>query len=137
MAHAGELLDRWVHSFNQAHWEEIEALFAPNGIVDEIGLGRRSGVDRWSEVGKEWRAAFSEAHGVIVNRIVLNDQAVAEIVWSGTNDGSFKGNPPTNKRIMVRSVAIVTEEGGKLALLRHYLDVAGLLTQLGVLQDEP
>jgi steroid delta-isomerase-like uncharacterized protein len=137
VANAGELLDRWLHSFNHAQWEEGERLFAPNGVVDEIGMGRTSGADHWSDVGRDWRAAFSDAQGVIVNRIVSGDQAVGEIVWSGTNDGPFNGIPPTNKRIRVRSVAIVTEEGGQLALLRHYLDVAGLLTQLGALPGRP
>ena len=137
MAHAGELLQRWVDSFNQSRWEEAERLFAPDGVVDEIGMGRISGVEAWTQAGQEWRGAFSDAQGTIVNRVVSGHQAVGEIVWSGTNDGPFHGVPPTGKHIVVRAVAIVTEEGGKLALLRHYLDVAGLLTELGALPKRP
>ena len=46
MANAGELLDKWVSTFNESNWDESEQLFAPNGVTEEIGTGRTVGVER-------------------------------------------------------------------------------------------
>jgi steroid delta-isomerase-like uncharacterized protein len=137
MANAGELLDQWVSTFNEAKWAEGEALFTANGVTEEIGTGRSSGPKEGIDVAKAWRTAFPDARGQIENRIVAGNQAVAEIVWTGTNQGSLNGMPPTNKSVRVRAVAVLTEEGGKVARVRHYIDVAGMLTQLGVMPQPP
>ena len=46
---------------------------------------------------------------------------------------SFNGMPPSNKHVEVQAVVVFTEESGKIALARHYIDVVGMLTQLGVM----
>ena len=43
----------------------------------------------------------------------------------------------TGKAVQVRAAAVVTEEGGKSVRVRQYLDMAGLLTQLGVMPTPP
>jgi len=137
MANAGELLDRWVRTFNEAQWDEGEQLFGANGVGEEIGTGRTFDAKAGTQASKEWRTAFPDAHGVIENRVVAGNQAVGEIVWTGTNQGSLNGMPPTNKRVQVRAAVVVTEEGGKIARVRHYIDVAGMLTQLGGMPQPP
>ena len=137
MANAGELLEKWVSTFNESKWDEGEQLFAPNGVTEEIGTGRTVGVKEGIENGKAWKAAFPDARGKIENRLASGNQAIGEIVWTGTNKGSFNGMPPTNKSADVRAVAVITEEGGRIVKARHYIDVAGMLTQLGVMPQPP
>ena len=133
MANAGELLDKWVSTFNESKWDEAEQLWAANGVGEEIGMGRSFNPREGTQNAKDWRAAFQDAHGALQNRVVSGNQAVGEILWTGTNTGSLNGMPPTNKRVQVQAVVVLTEEGGKIARARHYIDVAGLLTQLGVM----
>ena len=87
----------------------LERLMVRGGLT-EISLHRQ---------GNEWigtyRSAYPDARGTIENRMVSGNQAVGEILWTGTNSGSLNGMPPTNKSVQVRAVAIVTEEGGKIA----------------------
>jgi steroid delta-isomerase-like uncharacterized protein len=137
MANAGELLDNWVGTFNESKWDEGEQLFAANGIAEEIGTGRTFGPKEGTQVSKDWRSAFPDARGEIENRVVAGNQAIGEIVWTGTNTGSMNGMPPTNKRVQVRAAVVISEEGGKIAKVRHYIDVAGMLTQLGVMPQPP
>ncbi|MBM2811972.1 MAG: hypothetical protein HW416_2731 [Chloroflexi bacterium] len=137
MANAGELLDQWVNTFNEEKWEEGERLFAPNGVSEEIGTGRTFGVKEGTQVSKDWRAAFPDARGTIENRVVAGNQAVGEVIWTGTNRGSMNGMPPTNKSVRVRAAVVLTEEAGKIVKVRHYIDVAGMLTQLGVMPPPP
>src|SRR5687768_10701979 len=117
---AGELLERFVSTFNESKWDEAEQLFAPNGVTEEVGTGRTVEVKEGTENGKAWRAAFPDAHGVIGNRVISGNQAVGEVVWTGTNSGSLNGMPPTNKQARVQAAVVVTEEGGKIAKVRHY-----------------
>jgi steroid delta-isomerase-like uncharacterized protein len=137
MATASELLEKWVSTFNDGTPEEFEQYVAPNGVYEELGTGRSLNAQQATAAGKDWRSAFPDAHGTIENQIVAGNQVAAEIVWRGTNTGSMNGMPPTGKAVVVRGAAVLTEEGGKTARLRNYLDVAGLLTQLGVMPTPP
>lgn len=137
MTNAGELLDKWVSTFNESKWDEGEQLWADNGVGEEIGTGRTFSPKEGTQNAKDWRAAFPDARGVIENRVVSGNQAIGEIVWTGTNRGSLNGMPPTNKWAQVRAVAVLTEAEGKIAKTRHYIDMAGLLTQLGVMPQPP
>jgi predicted ester cyclase len=138
MAGASELLDALVDTFNQSQWDEAERLWATNGVEEEIGTGRTLNVKEGTENAKAWRAAFPDARGVVENRIVSGSQAAGEILWTGTQRGPLTGPagtlPPTGKAVRVRAVMVVSEEGGKLVRLRHYIDIAGMMAQLGVTQ---
>ena len=137
MATASELLDQWVGTFNDGRPEAFEPQVAANAVSEEVGTGRRMNVAEATASAKAWLAAFPDARGVIENRVVSGKQAVAEIVWRGTNTGSLNGMPPTGKKVQVQAVAVLTEEGGKMAKVRHYIDIAGMLTQLGVMPQPP
>ena len=131
MATASELLDQWVSTFSESKWEEGQRLWAAGGRSEEIGTGRTFGPEEGVAVSKEWTAAFPDARGTVENRIAAGDQVAGEVVWTGTNTGSLNRMPPTGKRVQVRAAVVLRAEGGKIAHLRHYLDVAGLMQQLG------
>ncbi len=130
MATASELLDRWVSSFNKGQMESFEAFMAPTAITDEIGTGRRLGVKEGTEAAKAWKASFPDAQGEIVNCISSGNQAAAEIIWTGTNSGTLNSMPATGKAVRVRAIAVLLEDGGRTAQLRHYIDIAGMREQL-------
>lgn len=131
MANASELLDQWLSAFVEGRHEDGTKLFNPDGVVEEIGTGRTTGVQEASANAQAWKAAFPDVTGTIENRIVAQNQAVGEIVWSGTNSGSLMGRPPTGKLAKVRAAVVLREQNGKIAHIRHYLDVAGMMAQLG------
>ena len=131
MATARELLDQIVGTFNEAQWAAAEALWAPDAVWEEIGTGRTLTVPEGIAAAKDWRTAFADVRGTIENRLVDGHQAAVEIVWRGTHTGPLMGAPPTGKPIAVRAVAVITEADGRVARMRHYLDIAGMTAQLG------
>ncbi|HEV8634485.1 MAG TPA: ester cyclase [Chloroflexota bacterium] len=137
MATASELLDQVVSTFNNAQWDEADRLNTDDSVLEEIGTGRRLNRQENTANARAWKAAFPDARGVIENRLVAGNQAAGEIVWTGTNTGSLNGMPPTGKPVRVRAVFVLTEEGGKIARARHYLDIAGMMSQLGVAPPPP
>jgi steroid delta-isomerase-like uncharacterized protein len=137
MATASELLDQAVGTFNESQWEAGEALWADHGVEEEIGTGRTLDRAASTQNGKDWKAAFPDAQGTIENRLVAGNQAAGEIVWRGTNSGPLMGQPATGKPVQVRAVMVITEEAGKIVRMRHYLDVAGMMAQLGMAPGGP
>jgi steroid delta-isomerase-like uncharacterized protein len=132
MANVNELLEQWVATFNEARWEDALNLSAEDLIEDEIGTGRKFNRQEALEAGKAWKAAFPDARGQITSRIISGNQAAGEIVWQGTHRGEMNGIPPTGKAVKVQAAVIMEEKGGKLSRVRHYIDIAGLMAQLGV-----
>jgi len=130
MASASELLDRWVSSVNNGQMESFEAFMAPTAMTDEIGTGRKLDVKESTQAAKAWRIAFPDVQGAITNRISDGNQAVGEIIWTGTNTGSLDGMPATGKPVQVRAVAVLLEDAGRTAQIRHYIDIAGMREQL-------
>jgi steroid delta-isomerase-like uncharacterized protein len=132
MASVSELLDRFVELFNASRFEEGEKDFAPGGYSEEIGTGRRFTPQEASANSRAWRQAFPDAQGTITRKMIDGTNGVAEITWRGTNSGSLMGQPPTGKSVNVRAVLVMETNGGAITRVSHYIDVAGMMAQLGV-----
>ena len=132
MAGVNELLDKFVDDFNQGRFEAALEDDAAGGIQEEIGTGRRLTPQEAVETARAWEAASPDARGVIETTLIDGDRGAAEIVWTGTNTGPFMGQPPTGKAVTMRAVGVLETAGGKITRARHYLDVAGMMAQLGM-----
>jgi steroid delta-isomerase-like uncharacterized protein len=131
MATVNELLDRFVELFNAERYEEAERDYAPNGYAEEIGTNRRLTPKEATANARQWKQAFPDARGTITSKIVDGNKGAAEIVWRGTNRGPMMGQPPTNKSITVRAAVFIETDGSRITRSTHYIDVAGLMAQLG------
>jgi steroid delta-isomerase-like uncharacterized protein len=131
MASTSELLDRFVSLFNENRFEEAEQDFAPGGFGEEIGTNRRFTAVEGTANARAWREAFPDAQGRITNKIVEGNKGAAEVIWRGTNRGPLMGHPATGKSITVRSTVIIESDGNKITRLAHYIDIAGMMAQLG------
>lgn len=132
MATTSELLDRFVELFNAGRFDEGEQDYAADAQIEEVGTDRRLTPQEATENARAWKAAFPDARGTITSKVVEDNKGAAEIVWRGTNRGSFMGLPPTGKSATVRAVVTLETSGGKITRSAHYIDVAGMMTQLGV-----
>src|SRR5205814_403664 len=133
MSTATELLDKWLAAFNDGKEAAFTSEYTPNGVYEEIGTGRSLNPQEATAASTEWRSAFPDARGTIESRLVSGHQVSAEVVWKGTNTGPLNGMPATGKPVKVQAAVLITEEGGKAARIRQHIDMAGMLTQLGVL----
>jgi steroid delta-isomerase-like uncharacterized protein len=124
-------LDRFVETFNTNRLEEGEQDFAPTGYAEEIGTNRRLTPAEATANARDWRAAFPDAQGTITSKIVDGNKGAAEIVWRGTNRGPLMGQPATDRAVTVRAVVIIETNGTKVTRSSHYIDVAGMMAQLG------
>ncbi|WP_084727264.1 ester cyclase [Rhodococcoides yunnanense] len=78
-------------------------------------------------------AAFPDLHWTIRDTLAEDDRIMAYSTWTGTHRGEFMGIPATGHRVSVDAWTIDRYRNGQMTESRLIMDVAGLLTQLGVL----
>jgi steroid delta-isomerase-like uncharacterized protein len=132
MADVSTLLDRFVQLFNADRFEEGEQDYAAGAYAEEVGTGRRLTPQEATANARGWRQAFPDAKGTITTKLVDGKNGAAEIVWRGTNRGSLMGQPPTGKSVTVRAVVVIETNGSLITRSAHYIDVAGMMSQLGL-----
>jgi steroid delta-isomerase-like uncharacterized protein len=126
-------------AFNRGDWSAFEAALAPDAVYEEVTTGRRTeGAKANIELAKGWKSAFPDAKGTMDASYVSGDTVIFELTWRGTQNGPLplpNGGelPPTGKPIAMKAVMVSQIENGKLVHQRHFLDMLGLLTQLGVI----
>jgi steroid delta-isomerase-like uncharacterized protein len=137
-----ELIDAaWApnDAFNRGDWAAFEASLAPDAVYEEVTTGRRTeGARANLELAKGWKSAFPDVTGTADASYASGDTVIFEITWNGTHTGPLplpNGGelPPTGKPVAVKAVMVTTVRDGKSAHQRHYLDMLGMLTQLGVI----
>ena len=131
MPTTSELLDRFVDLYNARRFEEGENDFAAGGYLEEVGTNRRLTPKENTENSRGWSEAFPDSKGTITSRVIDGNKAAAEVVWRGTNRGSLMGQPPTGKPVAVRAMVMIETDGAKITRAAHYIDVAGMMAQLG------
>lgn len=131
MPSTSQLLDRFVDLFNANRLEESERDYASGGYAEEVGTNRRYTPAESVESGRAWRTAFPDARGTITTRIVEGNRGVAEILWRGTNTGPLMNRPATGRAVTVRAVVVIETDGTLITRSTHYIDIAGLMGQLG------
>jgi predicted ester cyclase len=47
------------------------------------------------------------------------------------------GQPATGRSVTVRAVVVIETDGNKITRASHYIDVAGMMAQLGVAPNVP
>ena len=131
MASVNDFLDRFVQLFNTDRFEEAERDYASGAYVEEVGTGRRLTPQEATASARAWKQAFPDAQGTITSKIMDGKNGAAEIVWRGTNRGPLMGQPATGKAVTVRAVVIIETNGSAITRSSHYIDVAGMMQQLG------
>lgn len=84
-----------------------------------------------------WMTAFPDMHTRRINQVVGDDAVASELEFTGTNTGpmSMGGQsiPPTQKKVTGRGDYFARIRDGKIVEFRTHSDVAGLMTQMGMM----
>jgi predicted ester cyclase len=86
-------------------------------------------------VVKRWRTGFPDFHFTIEDTIVEGDKVAMRMIFTGTQQGTFWGNPPSGRKISVTQTGVCTVSSGKLKECWEDWDEYGMRIQLGLLPD--
>jgi len=100
-------------------------------IVDELFTPELASPTKRSFTA--FRSAFPDWHMEIAELVAEGNTVVGRFRCSGTNQGDFKGVPPTGKRMEVDEVYFLRVEGGKFVEFWGLEDDLARMRQLGLI----
>jgi predicted ester cyclase len=105
----GFIEDVW----NKRDPSAADRYLAPNFVEHNPNLP--PGLAGRKEFAESVQAAFSDYHAEIQEVLAEGDMVVARVLWTGTQDGPYRGRPPTGKRLRFSTADFFRVESGKLA----------------------
>ena len=102
--------------WNKGNLDRMDEFFSPDFVRHFLPDGSElRGVDSLREHVRKHREAFSDWREEIRRIVAEGDLVVIQFVSTGTNEGSWLGNPPTGRRIQINEVSILRIEDGRIA----------------------
>jgi steroid delta-isomerase-like uncharacterized protein len=134
MASLPPVMTEWVTALQTLDAARAAATYAPDAVrevvpVEQIDRGREQIQDRLQDV----HDAFADGTVQIPTVFAVDDQAVAEWVIAAHYTGELPGYPPgSGQPITLRGVSLLSLANGAIVRESLYVDVYGLLVQLGL-----
>ncbi len=119
--------------WNKGNLAVIDELYSQNFVGHFLPDGSDDqGIEALQEHVKKHREAFPDWREEIKHIVAEKDLVVIQFESSGTNHGSWAGNPPTGKKVRINEFAILRIEKGKIAEQWLLPDINNLRKQLGL-----
>lgn len=127
-----------VLTMNREVWNEgnlavIEKFFSSDFVRHFLpDYSELKGIDALRERVKKHREAFPDWKENINHIVAENDLVVIQFESSGTNLGSWMGNPPTGKKVRINEFSMLRVKNGKIVEQWIMPDIFNLRKQLGL-----
>ena len=119
--------------FNVGDLDVADELISPAMVEHQnFGPDHAGGAEGVKAVIASLRRAFSDFHLAIEDVAVDGGNVWLRMTGSGTNDGSFMGNPPTGRAMRTDVFDVLRVEGGRIVEHWGVPDRLGTLFQLGL-----
>lgn len=119
--------------WNKGNLDVIDELYMPDFVRHFLPDGSEiRGIDSLRARVRKHREAFPDWKEEIIHLVAEGDLVVIHFVSTGTNGGSWLGNPPTGRSIRINEVSILRFEDGRIAEQWLMPDIAGMQRQLVV-----
>ncbi len=124
--------------WSKGNLEKLDELFSPDFVQYFLPFGSETkGLDQFRVNVGSHRKAFPDWAEQIKLIVAEGDLVAIHFTSTGTNDGSFLGNPPTGKQIYINEMSIYRIVDGRIAEQWLIPDLLSLSQQLGlVLQSK-
>lgn len=124
-------------AYNAKDWDAVKASITEDCVYEETATHRRmEGVDAILEGWQGWGTAMPDSAATCESMYAFEGGAVMELTWRGTHSGPMQGPegeiPATGKSFEMRGCQVIEMEGDKAKSIRHYFDIATMMTQLGL-----
>lgn len=131
------LVEEHVRCENAHDLDGVMNTFGPDASYhDEPWNDRRAGRDGVREYYADLMRAVPDFSIEVLRRHVSDEHIMLEVMIRGTQCGTWRGLPPTGRRVEVPLCGIYTfDENDRLASERIYYDRATVLRQLGVFHE--
>lgn len=111
-------------------------LFAPGYALNFPGFPRMDSAGHAGVVGA-LRAAFPDLSVRVLSQVTEGDLVCSHVEVTGTHHGPFNGIPATGRSVRVTGNNLMRVTGGRVAEAWGFLDMLGMMQQLGVAPGGP
>ena len=120
--------DVWYGDFSKL--DVVSETVSVHGPDDPDGAVH--GRDAFESYVREFRTAFPDFNVVVEERLVREPVVMIEWTATGTQEGEFVGDPPTDREFEIMGVSKILIEDGNVQEERLYYDFREMLEQLGL-----
>jgi len=119
--------------FNSGKLDELDKYFEANYQEHEVEPGQKGGLTGLKESMTAFRTAFPDLKFTVNDIVAEGDKVWALITMTGTNSGSFMGQPPTGKSTTFQGVDIVRITNGKAVEHWGFYDNMKMMSDMGMM----
>ena len=119
-------------AFNQGDLAVVDEVLTPDHLAHNAFGGAPNGPQGLKWLIAMFRTAFPDLHCTVEDEIRVADQFAAHWTMRGTHNGSFLGNPPTGRPVVVQGIIFARTENGQMVEDWTLIDQLGILQQLGL-----
>ena len=133
MADIVEIAKNWLKAMTEHNIDKMSALCWEDAIGEEIAEAPHvKSREQIADSYRELFSAFPDCACEILNIFSGKDQVLAEVRWTGTNKGDFRGTPATGKFVDIKIAYIFKIDKGKIKKITEYYDGATVAKQMGL-----
>lgn len=101
--------------WNKGNLDRMDELYSPDFVRHFLPDGSElRGIDSLREHVRKHREAFPDWREEIRHIVAEGDLVVIHFVSTGTNEGSWLGNPPAGRKIQINEMSILRIEDGRI-----------------------
>jgi len=136
-----KLTDQAIETWNQHDVNKFLTFCDDSIVVNELGVAEpHKGKYGARDFVNNWISAFPDFKIKRLNTVATEDSIAYELEFTGTNTGTLKmgdapGIPATNRKVTNKGSCFGKVKDGKFTEISAYPDLAGMLMQLGVLNE--
>lgn len=107
-------------------------------IISEeyTGVRGEKGVEGFGETVNSIRIGFPDIKWTVEDLMAEGNKVIVRWSWRGTNIGSFRGLPASNKEVVDNAIAIYEFSGEKIIKAWIQSDKLGFLQQIGIIPQD-
>ena len=120
-------------AFNHGNLAVVNELVSSDNLAHNAFGGAPNGPQGLKWLIAMFRTAFPDLQCNVEDEIREGDKVAAHWTMRGTHKGSFLGNPPTGRPIVVQGIIFARVEECMIVEYWILIDQFGLLQQLGII----
>jgi steroid delta-isomerase-like uncharacterized protein len=125
-------------AYNSHNIEKMASFWTEDVVLDDVGRGVViRGRQELKSLLSDIFTAIPSVKKELNSLFSTENQAVCEMVETGTQTGAFEKIPATGKSYSVRAVWVIEMREGKISRLASYYDALSFLQQLGLMPEAP
>lgn len=123
--------------WNKGNLDIVDELYSPDFVRHFLPDGSElKGIHSLREHVRKHREAFPDWTEDIRHIVAEGDLVMLHFVSTGTNNGTWLGNPPTGRRVQINEMSILRIEDGRIAEQWLMPDIFSMQQQLAPPEDE-